>query len=135
MVTKTDYNQIAVKAAYSVLIEIVRVLGEYRDYIVLIGGWVPQFLFQNESEMHTGSIDVDLALDHKRITAEAYKSIHNLLLESKYEQGNQPFIFHRTVNIEGTEVRVQVDLLSGEYEGTGKSHRHHPPQKRLHRPF
>ena len=47
MVTKTDYNQIAVKAAYSVLIEIVRVLGEYRDYIVLIGGWVPQFLFQN----------------------------------------------------------------------------------------
>jgi hypothetical protein len=47
VVTKTDYNQIAVKAAYSVLIEIVRVLGEYRDYIVLIGGWVPQFLFQN----------------------------------------------------------------------------------------
>ena len=40
MVTKTDYNQIAVKAAYSVLIEIVRVLSEYRDYIVLIGGWV-----------------------------------------------------------------------------------------------
>ena len=50
MVTKTDYNQIAVKAAYSVLIEVVRILGEYRDNIVLIGGWVPQFLFQNESE-------------------------------------------------------------------------------------
>ena len=47
MVTRTDYNQIAVNAAYSVLIEIVRVLGEYRDNIVLIGGWVPQFLFQN----------------------------------------------------------------------------------------
>jgi hypothetical protein len=47
VVTRTDYNQIAVNAAYSVLIEIVRVLGEYRDNIVLIGGWVPQFLFQN----------------------------------------------------------------------------------------
>lgn len=129
MVTKTDYNQIAVSAAYSVLIEVVRILGEYRDNIVLIGGWVPQFLFQNESEMHTGSIDVDLALDHRRITDEAYKSIHNLLLESKYEQGNQPFIFHRMVNIEGTEVRVQVDLLSGEYEGTGKSHRHQRVQE------
>jgi len=129
VVTKTDYNQIAVSAAYSVLIEVVRILGEYRDNIVLIGGWVPQFLFQNESEMHTGSIDVDLALDHRRITDEAYKSIHNLLLESKYEQGNQPFIFHRMVNIEGTEVRVQVDLLSGEYEGTGKSHRHQRVQE------
>ena len=79
MVTKTDYNQIAVNAAYSVLIEIVRVLGEYRDNIVLIGGWVPQFLFQNKGEWHTGSIDVDLALDHKRITDEAYKGIHDLL--------------------------------------------------------
>ena len=81
MVTRTDYNQIAVKAAYSVLIEIVRILGEYRDDIVLIGGWVPQFLFQNTSEWHTGSIDVDLALDHRRITDEVYKSIHDLLLE------------------------------------------------------
>jgi hypothetical protein len=129
VVTKTDYNQIAVKAAYSVLIEIVRVLGEYRDYIVLIGGWVPQFLFQNKGELHTGSIDVDLALDHKRITDEAYKGIHDLLLEGKYKQGKQPFIFHRTVNIEGTDVNVQIDLLSGEYEGTGKSHRHQRVQE------
>lgn len=50
MVTRTDYNQIAVNAAYSVLIEIVRVLGEYRDNIVLIGGWVPQILFQNKED-------------------------------------------------------------------------------------
>jgi hypothetical protein len=129
VVTRTDYNQIAVKAAYSVLIELVRVLGEYRENIVLIGGWVPQFLFQNKSELHTGSIDVDLALDHKRITDEGYRGIHDLLLERKYKQGKQPFIFHRAVEIEGTEVSVQVDLLSGEYEGTGKSHRHQKVQE------
>jgi hypothetical protein len=75
VVTRTDYNQIAVKAAYSVLIEVARVLGEYRDNIVLIGGWVPQFLFQNESEMHTGSIDIDLALDHRQITDDGYPSV------------------------------------------------------------
>ena len=129
MVTKTDYNQIAVKAAYSVLIELLRILGEYRDHLVLIGGWVPQFLFQQKSDLHTGSIDVDLALDHKRITDEAYKGIHDLLLERKYTQGKQPFIFHRSVNIEGTEVSVQVDLLSGEYEGTSKRHRHQKIQE------
>jgi hypothetical protein len=65
----------AVKAAYSVLIEIVRILGEYRDNIVLIGGWAPQLLFQNEDDRHIGSIDVDLALDHRRITNEVYKEI------------------------------------------------------------
>jgi len=129
VVTKKDYNQIAVKAAHSVLIEVVRVLGEYRDNIVLIGGWVPEFLFQNKSELHTGSIDVDLALDHKRISDEGYKCINDLLLDRGYQPGKQPFIFHRKVNIEGTEVNVQLDLLSGEYEGTGKSHRHQRVQE------
>jgi hypothetical protein len=129
VVTKKDYNQIAVKAAHSVLIEVVRVLGEYRDNIVLIGGWVPEFLFQNKSELHTGSIDVDLALDHKRISDEGYKCINDLLLDRGYQPGIQPFIFHRKVNIEGTEVNVQLDLLSGEYEGTGKSHRHQRVQE------
>jgi hypothetical protein len=129
VVTRTDYNQIAVNAAYSVLIEIVRVLGEYRDNIVLIGGWVPQILFQNKGEMHTGSIDIDLALDHRQITDEGYKGIHDLLMDSGYRQGKQPFIFHRTVKIEGVEVSVQIDLLSGEYEGTGKSHRHQKIQE------
>lgn len=129
MVTRTDYNEIAVKAAYSVLIEIVRILGEYRDDIVLIGGWVPQLLFQSTGEWHTGSIDVDLALDHRRITAEVYKGIQDLLLERGYKQGKQPFIYHRTVNIGGLDVNVQVDLLSGEYEGTGSSHRHQKIQE------
>jgi len=129
VVTRTDYNQIAVNAAYSVLIEIVRVLGEYRDNIVLIGGWVPQILFQNKDDLHTGSIDIDLALDHRQITDEGYKGIHDLLIDRGYRQGKQPFIFHRTVKIEGVEVSVQVDLLSGEYEGTGKSHRHQKIQE------
>ena len=75
MVTRTDYNQIAVNAAYSVLIEILRILGEYRENVVLIGGWVPQILFQSENELHTGSIDIDLALDHRHINDEGYKGI------------------------------------------------------------
>ncbi len=129
MVTRTDYNQIAVKAAYSVLIEVVRILGEYRENIVLIGGWVPQFLFQQKGDLHTGSTDVDLALDHKRIGDEAYKGIHDLLLERAYQPGKQPFIFHRSVTIDGIEVSVQVDLLSGEYEGTSKRHRHQKVQE------
>jgi hypothetical protein len=35
----------------------------------------------------------------------------------------QPFIFWRTVKVGDKEIAVEVDLLAGEYEGTGKSHR------------
>ena len=33
-------------------------------------------------------------------------------------------MFYRTLTIAGRDVRIQVDLLSGESEGTSKSHRH-----------
>jgi hypothetical protein len=44
MVTQKDYSKILVDAAQSVLLEVVRVLGEYQREIVVIGGWVPQLL-------------------------------------------------------------------------------------------
>jgi len=44
MVTRRDYTAEAVEAAKSVLIELTHLLGEYRDNIVLIGGWVPELL-------------------------------------------------------------------------------------------
>lgn len=44
MVNRRDYTAEKVEAARSVLIELVRLLGEYRDHIVLIGGWVPEMI-------------------------------------------------------------------------------------------
>lgn len=67
MVTRKDYTAEAVEAAHSVLIEVIHLLGEYRENIVLIGGWVPDILLSKDGEPHVGSIDVDLALDHLQI--------------------------------------------------------------------
>ena len=44
MVTRRDYTAEGVEAARSVLIELVHLLGEYKDDIVLIGGWIPEVL-------------------------------------------------------------------------------------------
>ncbi len=44
MVTRYDYNPDEVRACYSALIELLTILGEYRDRSVIIGGWVPYFL-------------------------------------------------------------------------------------------
>jgi len=124
MVTKRDYTAEAVNAARSVLIELVHLLGEYWENVVLVGGWVPEFLFGETNNPHVGSIDVDLALNHMKLTDEGYKSIEDLLLVRGYERGNQPFLFLRKVELHGEAFTVKIDLLAGEYEGTGKGHRH-----------
>ena len=110
MVTRKDYTAEAVKAAHSVLIELMHLLGEYRENIVLIGGWVPDILLSNEGAPHVGSIDVDLALDHKKFKDEGYRNIRELLLNRGYEEGVQLFVFERTVDVNGNDVVVEVDL-------------------------
>ena len=133
MVTRRDYTVEGVEAARSVLIELVHLLGEYKDDIVLIGGWIPEVLLPPRSGPHVGSLDVDIALNHLKIREEGYKRIQDLLRRRGYQQGDQPFIFFRSVEAGGHEVKVQVDLLAGEYEGTSKSHRHQKVQEILAR--
>jgi len=123
MVTRRDYNREAVEAARSVLLEIVHVLGGYRDNIVLIGGWVPVFLCPEPREVHVGSMDIDLALDHREITGDGYRTIQQLLTDRGYDQGRETFIFYRRVNVGGRPVKVEVHLMAGEYGGTGRGHR------------
>jgi hypothetical protein len=128
MVTRKDYIAEAVSAAKSVMIELVHLLGEYREEIVVIGGWVPELLLPVKTKPHIGSIDVDLALDHRTLQAEGYKTIRELLINRGYVPGKQPFIFYRHLRRGDLDISVQVDLLAGEYEGTGRSHRHQQVQ-------
>jgi len=123
MVTRRDYDNEHVEAARSVLIELIHLLGEYREHIVVVGGWTPRFICPQTEKQHVGSLDVDVALDHREITDEGYRTIQRLLLDHGYTQGDQPFIFYRVVPIGGREIRVEVDLLGAEYEGTGRTHR------------
>jgi len=72
---RIDYTAAAVEAARSVLIELTHILGEYRDDMVLVGGWIPELLIPQSQERHVGSIDVDLALNHKELTEAGYRMI------------------------------------------------------------
>lgn len=121
MVTRRDYNAEQVEAARSVLLELMLLLGEYRKNLVLVGGWVPEFLITNPRERHVGSTDVDLAVNHAALTEAGYRTIRQLLIDRGYDQDDrQPFIFRRAIG----DLKVEVDLLSGEYGGTGASRRH-----------
>lgn len=124
MVTRHDYGKSEVDACLSVLIELMTVLGEFRENIVLVGGWIPYLLLEESGHEHVGSLDIDIALDFQRISDNTYQTILQTLKSKGYEQGNQPFIFYRTITAEdGRNITVEVDLLAGEYGGTGKSHR------------
>jgi len=90
---------------------------------VIVGGWVPELLLSRVGHPHTGSLDVDLALDQHTLSEVGYKTILQLLLSHGYHQGKQPFIFFRTLQVGSTTYEIEVDFLAGEYAGTGRSHR------------
>jgi hypothetical protein len=130
MVSQSDYSEIAVKAAKSVMIEIMHTLGDFKEHIVLVGGWVPELIIEDKSKPHVGSFDIDLALDHNAFSDDSYETVRRLLEErGYYQKGNSPiYTFYRDVKIEGKEITIQVDLLAGEYAGTSDRHRHQPVQ-------
>jgi hypothetical protein len=122
--TRLDYPPDAVEAAKSVLVELVHILGEYRDEMVIVGGWVP-FLLMPDAAGHVGSTDVDIALNHLAENDEVYARISEVLRDHDYDRdADQPFIWFKDVALEGQDVvAVEVDFLAGEYGGTGTRHR------------
>jgi len=84
MVTKHDYVKSEVNACLSVPVELMTILGEFRDSIVLVGGWIPYFLLENSRNEHVGSLDIDIALDFQKRKRKRY-----LKVMIKYGKKNQ----------------------------------------------
>jgi len=103
-----------VTACRSVLIEVLTILGKDLDKLVVVGGWVPELLYPNDG--HIGSLDVDLALDARKLKPMAYESIRQKLIDSGYRQEDRSSNrFFRP--IPGTPQTVKLDLITGEFAG------------------
>jgi hypothetical protein len=131
MVIRRDHTAEAMEACRAVLIELVHLMGELRDHMVVVGGWVPALLLPEAAEPHAGALDIDLALDFRQIPEDSYRTILQTLSARGYRQDPaQPFRFFREVRLSGREpVTVEVDFLADEYEGTSPSHRIHRARK------
>lgn len=125
MVSKSDYTPEEVQACKSVLVELIHIFGEIKDGVVIIGGWTPALLLPQTDNPHIGSLDIDIAFDFAKIPNDAYLTILKSLLKRGYAQDKeQLFRFYRTVAVGSSgPVKVEVDLMAGEYGGTGKSRR------------
>ncbi len=104
-------------ASRAVLIEVVTILGAFRDEIVLVGGWVPDLLYPGRG--HMGSLDVDLAVSRKALRRGAYRTMLKRMLDAGYSHQTSPTHFLK--NVEGVERPVKVDLISGQYQGGEKT--------------
>lgn len=121
-----DYDEASVRSCFSVLLELMTILGEYRHHLVLVGGWVAKLTLEGVEEKHIGTTDIDIAVDFQNIQDTAYETIIKLLEGRGYRQdGSQPYKFFRKLG-DGTE--IEVDFLAGEYGGTGRSRRHQMAQ-------
>jgi hypothetical protein len=127
MVKQSDYTLPETQACLSVLVEVMTVLGEFRENIVVVGGNVPPLLIESAEAKHPGTMDVDLAIDNRHISDDTYQTIVETLKTRGYYQkeGEQPYIFYRDVDSETRKkITVKIDLLAGEYGGSGRRHRH-----------
>jgi len=143
MKIKGQYTENEIKPCLSVIVELMTYLKKYREHIVLVGGWVPYFLYEelNSKEYrHVGSLDVDLALNFLLIPEQDYQTIADILEEQCYKnrkdrKGNIiPASYERSFfDKNGIKQTVQVDFLAPEYGGTVKSKRHQRVQEILAR--
>jgi len=116
------YSRGLTEASKSVLIEILRILGSYRDYFVLSGGWAPYFVLQRfgEADQHCGSIDIDFVLDPALVDLRVYETIVSMIEKRGYrpyktEKGEVlPYRFYRSMRylLDGQNYTIEVDFIT-----------------------
>ncbi len=99
--TFAEYGGRETEAARRVLIDVGQVLAEYiTESIVVVGGWVPELLMPGVSPPHSGSIDVDLALDVEKLQEGRYaKIVDSLLATGRYRKTEKMFTLEAPVDL------------------------------------
>jgi len=139
-----DYNEAITRTSFSALVELGTVLGAYRKMLVLVGGWAPYFLLEDNrgpdtAFRHVGSIDIDIAVDPETMGKTGYAEIVELVRGRGYSQrvaeDGQPIPFSYVKKlsspIDGNEYPMQVDFLTPPEKETGRRRRHRSVQPGL----
>lgn len=120
--SSADYSEGQTEAARRVLVELVNLFDAYKNEIRVVGGWVPDLMFPDEG--HIGSVDVDLLINHLTLKDTGYQTMAKILLKNGYkEHPDKYFSFVKTIQIDGIDYDVDVDILAGMYGGTQRKKR------------
>ena len=119
----TDYSQTITQMVEKGLLDIWGRLGEYREFLVVIGGLVPRYITAPEGTpdydvtTHCGTMDIDFGISLAVSDNEKYKDICEILLENGYrnrlnDRGHLQR--HSFVKGEGANALI-IDFLTPKY--------------------
>jgi len=108
------YSHEITETSKSALLELGLSLQQYRNDMVLSGGWAPYFITENYFE-HCGSVDIDLVL--RTSIMPKYESIRKIVTDLGYVEENH-FRFIRKVKspVDGKYYPIHIDFLCDKCE-------------------
>jgi hypothetical protein len=105
------------RAIYAVLGDLAAALGEYRNFVVLVGGNVPELLLPDAEQPPVATMDIDFAVD-PRLPGRRGRSLGALLRQLGFVQArSQPARYQKQTTMDGEAVTVCLDLLTSEPRG------------------
>ncbi len=128
----TDYSQTITQMVERGLLDIWGRLGEYRDFLVVIGGLVPRYITAPEgcsdydATTHCGTMDIDFGISLAVSDYEKYKDICEILLENGYQNSlnkNDRLQRHSFTKGKGADTLI-IDFLTPKYAGPKDSLMH-----------
>ena len=115
------YSDRVIRATRQVLLEVFWLLEQYRDSLILIGGWVPIMIIPDAENKHVGTIDVDLAIDGRTLLETGSSTMEEILLSNGYRQGAEPGRYLRQIMIDTQRINVPVDFFTSEHNFISKN--------------
>ena len=127
-----DYSSSLTQKVETALLDIWGRLGEYRDYLVLIGGLAPRYITAPKGTVdysvspHCGTMDIDFGVSIALSDAEKYRTIGKILKDAGYQnRRNEHGNLRLHSFVKGTETdAVVIDFLTTTYAGPDNSLMH-----------
>ncbi|MBP5674131.1 MAG: hypothetical protein J6X49_17230 [Victivallales bacterium] len=125
-----NYTPQFTRLVESTLLELWGRLGEYRKYLVLVGGLAPRFItapagrYLPAQALHCGTMDIDLGISLAVTEDEKYKHIHRIMKEAgfQYAKNDDGSRKSHTFDITIDGQTVSVDFLTTSYDGAPDRH-------------
>ena len=92
------YRERVIGATRKVLVEVFKILEDFHESLILIGGWVPIMIFPESEDKYVGTIDVDLVINDQSLNETGSKTIDEILLTNNYEHGTEPGRYFKTID-------------------------------------
>ena len=108
------HKERVIGATRQVLMEVFKLLEDFHESLILVGGWVPIMIIPESEDKYVGTIDVDLVINDKYLNETGTETIEGILLANDYQHGAEQGRYLKKLCIDGVPIIVPVDFLTSE---------------------